>query len=101
MTYKEYQARKKSDVLAKLQKPEIRKPAPALQPVKKEHIEYYFLHPDNSSQSRINGEFKIEYHKKIITFEIIDGILKTDNIEYKMGLEKAGLIFLHQKRVEE
>jgi len=79
---------------------------PALSPIKNgkqynEPIkEFYFMHPDNSANYKISGEFIIDVNGKMIEIPIIEGILKTTDEKVKNALISKGIIFTHEKEVE-
>ena len=62
--------------------------------------EFYFMHPDNSENYKISGEFIIDVNGKMIEIPIIEGILKTTDEKVKNALISKGIIFTHEKEVE-
>jgi hypothetical protein len=74
-------------------------PAPPTAALKR--VEYLFFHPDNSETHRVNGKYIVEHDGKIIDVPIIAGILKTDNEAVKNILISKGMIFTHEREVNQ
>ena len=69
-----------------------------INPVTISMIEYYLWYPDNIAGSYHNGKY---CYSENITLDIIDGILKTDDINIKTDLVKRGFTFMYEKEKEE
>jgi hypothetical protein len=59
--------------------------------------EYFFFHPDNSINPNYykEGIFKVEVMGKIVELPIVNGVLKTDNLQIRDILLKQKFIFMY------
>jgi hypothetical protein len=75
--------------------------SPAPPPIAPKRVEYLFFHPDNSETHRVNGKYVVEHEGKIIDVPIIAGVLKTENEAVKNILISKGMIFTHEREVNQ
>lgn len=59
---------------------------------------YVFAHPDNTEQSGVNGEAVLSDGRAV---DVVNGILRVDNIDDAEFLKSAGYIFIREEEVKD
>lgn len=101
LSYDEYQSLTTSKKAVDKEVEQVFDNFPAPPPVAPKRVEYLFFHPDNSETKRLNGKYVVEYDGKIIDVPIVEGVLKTDNEAIKNILISKGMIFTHEREVNQ
>jgi hypothetical protein len=105
LTQKEFETL--SLVSHKQEEPEIVKtesapPEPSIkEEVKKPEKMFFFVHPDRSETYSLTGIFQVEVRGIVHKLGMTNGILTTTDEEIKTALISKGLIFTHEKTIEE
>jgi len=105
LTQKEFESL--SLVSHKQEEPEVVKTASAppepFAEIKKKEPEkmFFFVHPDRADTYSLTGIFQVEVQGIVHKIGMVDGILTTKDEEIKSALISKGMIFTHEKTIEE
>lgn len=59
--------------------------------------DYFLMYPDSVPTRMYNGDYIVEENGKTHQLQIVNGVIRTDKLEIKTALIRAGFVFMYEK----